>query len=679
MTSDAPPPVAAVVVTAARLPDPIGDAAFSIVRLGEDALRATPRLDEALERVPGVSLFRRNSSLSANPTVQGISLRSIAGSGAGRALVTLDGVPQGDPFGGWVIWSGLPQQTIGAVSIVRGAGAGPYGAGALTGVIDLTSRDLAPGQVAGEASAGSLGDRQAQGLVALKVGPGVLSLGAAGESATGYITVRAGRGAADTRLDLHAYSGSARWVVDLGADVLAVRAAGYNEDRGSGLAGAVSRADGGQASVSLTRAPAGKAAGYQLRAWVDRSNLLNTSVSVAPGRATASLSDDQYATPATGYGIGGVLRWTVGAGSVEVGADARGAVGESRELFKFIAGQPTRRRFAGGETIVGGAYVEASQTLGPWLVTGGARLDSWGDLASHRIEFDTKSGAETVSQHPADQGGALPTARFAVRRDLGGDLYARAASYVGFRPATLNELDRPFRVGSDVTEANPALRPERLYGAEIGVGGAPGGFEWSATGFYNRLDDAVINATVRAGPFVDPVEGSIPAGGTLFQRRNVDHIDAWGLEASVRRDWGRVGARLAADYTVARVDGGTAAPALTGLRPAETPRLSVTAGASWKPFDRLTLLAEARYDGARYDDDLNTRRLAAGGTADLRADVAVTRTISVFAAAENLFDAAIQTGRTADNTVSYGPPRLIRVGVTVRPSWPRSDGVVRTL
>jgi outer membrane receptor protein involved in Fe transport len=667
MTADAPPPVAEVVVRATRLPDPVGDAAFSIVRIGEEALRATPRLDEALESVPGVSLFRRNSSLSANPTVQGVSLRSIAGSGAGRALVTLDGVPQGDPFGGWVIWSALPQQTIGAISIVRGAGAGPYGAGALTGVIDLSSRDLAPGQVAGEASAGNLGDRQGQGVAALALGPGVLSLAAAGESADGYIPVRAGRGAADTRLDLHAYSGAARWVGPLGADVVSIRAAGYNEDRGSGLQGAVSRADGGQVSVSLTRPAAGHDPAFQLRAWVDRSNLLNTSVTVAPGRATATLSDDQYATPATGYGVGGLLRWTVGTGAVELGADARGTVGESQELFKYVAGQATRQRFSGGQTVTGGAYLEGSQSFGHWLITGGARLDGWGDLASHRLEFNTATGAATVAQRLGDQGGVVPTGRLAVRRELGMDLYLRAATYAGFRPATLNELDRPFRVGSDVTEANPALRPERLYGAEIGAGGRWLGAQWDATGFYNRLGDAVINATVRAGPFTDPVEGVIPAGGTLFQRRNVDHIDAWGLEASAKRDWGRIGARVAADYTYARVDGGTAAPALTGLRPAETPRLSVTVGASWRPVDRLTLLAEARYDGARFDDDLNTRRLAPGETADLRADVQVTRAVSVFAAAENLFDAAIQTGRTADNTVSYGPPRLIRVGVTVRP------------
>ena len=119
-----PPTVEAVVVTAPRLPPSPGDAAFSIVRLGRQDLAAEPRLAEALKAVPGVSLFRRTSSAAANPTVQGLSLRSIAPSGAGRALVTLDGVPQNDPFGGWVIWSHLPTEAMEGVSVVRGATAG---------------------------------------------------------------------------------------------------------------------------------------------------------------------------------------------------------------------------------------------------------------------------------------------------------------------------------------------------------------------------------------------------------------------------------------------------------------------------------------------------------------------------------------------------------------------------
>ena len=112
---DATPPPAAVetvVVTAARLPPAPGDAAFSIVQLTPEQLQAQPRLDMALGQVPGVGLFRRTSSAAENPTTQGISIRQIGPSAASRALVTLDGVPQNDPFGGWVIWTQLPPEAL---------------------------------------------------------------------------------------------------------------------------------------------------------------------------------------------------------------------------------------------------------------------------------------------------------------------------------------------------------------------------------------------------------------------------------------------------------------------------------------------------------------------------------------------------------------------------------------
>ena len=125
---DLPPPtteVEIIIVHGPRLAPLGGEAVFSTVQLGPEQLRETPRLDDALKRAPGVSLFRRTGSGAANPTTQGLSLRAIAPSGAGRALVTLDGAPQNDPFGGWVIWSALPAEGLDGASIVRGAGSGP--------------------------------------------------------------------------------------------------------------------------------------------------------------------------------------------------------------------------------------------------------------------------------------------------------------------------------------------------------------------------------------------------------------------------------------------------------------------------------------------------------------------------------------------------------------------------
>src|SRR5258706_2863202 len=149
-----PPTVEVVVVYPPRLAPLGGEAAFSAVEMGPEILKGAPRLDEALKRAPGVSLFRRTGSAAANPTTQGLSLRSIAPSGAGRALVTLDGAPVNDPFGGWVIWTALPPEGLEGATIVRGAGAGPYGAGALTGVIALQERGARDGVGAFDISAG---------------------------------------------------------------------------------------------------------------------------------------------------------------------------------------------------------------------------------------------------------------------------------------------------------------------------------------------------------------------------------------------------------------------------------------------------------------------------------------------------------------------------------------------
>jgi len=113
-----------------------------------------------------------------------VSLRGIAGSAASRALVTLDGVPQNDPFGGWVVFTALPTEEIAAATVVRGAGAGPYGSGALTGVIALDSLSKAPGGLAGEVDGGQLGYRRAAAVTSLATGSGELLLSASASTAT---------------------------------------------------------------------------------------------------------------------------------------------------------------------------------------------------------------------------------------------------------------------------------------------------------------------------------------------------------------------------------------------------------------------------------------------------------------------------------------------------------------
>ena len=80
-------------------------------------------------------------------------------------------------------------------------------------------------------------------------------------------------------------------------------------------------------------------------------------MAVSVDRATTTPANDQFETPATGWGLNAALRGVETGGSAgrlewEFGADARLAEGETRERFRYMNGAFTRDRIAGGETAV---------------------------------------------------------------------------------------------------------------------------------------------------------------------------------------------------------------------------------------------------------------------------------------------------------------------------------------
>jgi vitamin B12 transporter len=667
MAADAPPPsptVEVVVVYPPRLAPLGGEAAFSAVQIGPLILKQTPRLDQALESAPGVSLFRRTTSLSANPTTQGVSLRAIAGSGAGRALVTLDGAPVNDPFGGWVIWTALPSEGLDGATIVRGAGAGPYGAGALTGVIALQERGARDGLGALDVSAGERNSLRG----AVSGGTPSVLITASAETTDGYTPVR-GRvaGAADQPLDLEDANAAVRVQHDFNGVQAAARLEAFEERRGAGLLGARSKATGTAETLTLAQPASEGVGGWRLQAWARTSDLANTSVAVAANRATTTPANNEFSTPAQGYGVNAALEGRWGHASWELGADGRWANGTDHEQFRVVNGAYTMGRDAGGQTFVGGAYAEGALSQGPWLVTGGVRLDEWSSWAAQRHEFVLATGATTLNSSAPDASGTVPTGRIGVRYTLTPDLWLRSAAYAGFRAPTLNELHRPFRVGNDITEANPLLRPEKLNGIEAGLGGDTWA-NWQLTGFYNQLKDPITNVTIGVGPgIILPIAGFIPAGGTLRQRQNAGEINAWGVEGDASGDVAStLSWRAAFAYTHARVDGGATAPQLTGLRPAQTPEWTVTAGLDWHVLEKLTLSGNLRYVSAQFDDDQNIRRLAPGADLDARAAWSLGPDREVYLAIDNVADAKISTGKTADFVDSYSEPRTFRVGFSYR-------------
>jgi len=173
--------------------------------------------------------------------------------------------------------------------------------------------------------------------------------------------------------------------------------------------------------------------------------------------------------------------------------------------------------------------------------------------------------------------------------------------------------------------------------------------------------------TLGQGPGNFPRAGVVPAGGLYIQRQNAGQINATGVEADARYQvFEPLALRLSGGWTDAKVDGKSVAPQLTGKRPAQTPQLTVTGGAEWTFVRNVTLSADIRYEGSRFEDDLNTLTLRAGAVLDTRVDWRVSKDWGVFIAAENLTDTALETGQTADHVKSYDEPRVIRFGFKFR-------------
>ena len=148
------PPQAAIIVTGKALPEPKADRVYAVERIDRRRIEQSPshELDQLLKDVPGVQLFRRSDARSGHPTSQGVTLRALGGNASSRALLVLDGVPQTDPFGGWVNWPAYDPSDLAGIRIVRGGGSVANGPGALAGTIEMTSR--ADAGVSGEIDAG---------------------------------------------------------------------------------------------------------------------------------------------------------------------------------------------------------------------------------------------------------------------------------------------------------------------------------------------------------------------------------------------------------------------------------------------------------------------------------------------------------------------------------------------
>jgi vitamin B12 transporter len=639
-------------------------------------------VENALRNMPGLQQFRRSDSRSANPSGQGVTVRGLGGNATSRALVTLDGVPQMDPFGGWVSWTGIDTTAASGVLISSGGGYVRTGPGAVAGLIEISSARANYGsygdQMVFDLQGGSFGSAgiHASGLV--DVGGVIAQFSGSAERSDGFAPIIVSqRGAVDGHAAYRNRGGALRLLKAIAEDVeLQANVRSWTDKRTRGTAYSDNSNRGTDASVRIVGV--GNVDWTLLGYYQDR-DFSSQFASISADRNSFAPVLDQYAVPAKGWGTSGSIGFEASNNvSLNLGADWRHVEGETRENFFFTGMVPGRNRIAGGEsdTVGGFAEIDAKPAYGLSLSLSG-RLDRWRINNGFRREINI-GGTVRSDDRFASRQGTEPTARAAFdwkfhNSGLNNEAHLKGSLFTAWRLPTLNELYRPFRVGNDATAANEALVPERIKGAELGMEGKVDGINLSFNAFANRLERAVANVTLGQGPGNFPGVGFVAVGGAYRRRQNLDAIVSKGFEIAAD-GWLTKNLRFDAGYSYvdAKVKASGGAVALNGLRPAQVPQQSgrfsllVDAIAGKAPKASEAFVGSGitlRYFGGQFEDDLNRLPMDHAITVDALLKYQLAEGISLRIAAENLFNARVVAAVSNAGIIERTMPRSVMLGL----------------
>ena len=634
-----PRTLAPLMVTAERAPSRVGSSAAAVTRLSAAELAQLPHatLADLLRRAPGVAVVDFDG-LGFDPQLM---IRGFYGGGeAEYVVVQIDGRPVNQLQSGVVAWDVLPPlAAVEAIEVVRGGASSLYGDAAIGGVINVITRHTHTGRPALRAEAGGGRFSSLRGSADLAGAAGSL---AAGLDHTGgfrqHSERTAARGIAQLplaagphgRLDATA-RGHWREYDDPGPlleTLLAQDRAGsdplfrfdHARDRSGGLGLAGDRALG-----SLT----------QLSGALDgelRSMHAIRTLALAPG-----FGDTQERHAATHRASLGLQLATSGrpvprSDRLIVGLEA-GHGGLDSRYYSFAGG--TRDDYVAASGVRGPLASDAHSTratvagfvqfighpVEPLRIFLGARFDALRDRFEPRVP---SGGVPRGTTHHAWSPKAGINLRYAVSDRNPGSLYLSVSR--SFKAPTLDQLyDQraipvpfpPFAIQT----SNPALRPQHGTSYEAGL--------YQSAALSPRVR-AGFSASVYQMDMTDELDFDVSS----LHYVNLGRSRHRGLEAggSLELPRGSAFVSYAWQHPVSR-SGSNADKRLKAI-----PQHALSAGATWRPLDRLSLGLDLTHAADVFLDDANTRSLPAYTRVDAQLEGSL-RELRLFLEARNLFDA----------------------------------------
>jgi len=665
-TPQQPQPTTTVTVTAYRAPISELSSPATARLLDEQALQSTagPTLDDQLRQIPGLELFRRSSSLVANPTSQGMSLRGLGSTSASRTLVTDDDVPLNDPLGGWIHWQELPALTIRQVELVRGGASDLYGSSAIGGVVNVVP--LQPTANAAQLRSSYGGEQTwTEDLMAETVhGPWGLLFGAGDLGTDGYIQEAPfQRGPVDQPSNVHSENGLLIADRTLASLRLFVRGSGFNDDRNNGTPYQKNGTRLWRYSTGGDwNAPHNATFALRLYGASEHYHQTFSSISNLPNFGLAACSYRCGETP-TRFSqvpdneLGAAAHWSqpVGTGLLLLaGADTHDLRLWDREQTYGSAAALTNLHDHERDSAL---YGEAMATHKAWTMTASARIDWFQNFDGRLLAFNgTNWTPAPAAKQPTQQSFTSFDPRIGLARKLSDHWALSASGFRAFRAPTPNELYRSTQVGNQLTLPNGTLNAERATGFETGLATQ---HNWGVirTSFFLTQVNRPISA-VTTNPTSSPI---------LLMRENLGQIESKGASVDFELSpWRFLSLDGGYQYAHATVTRGTAATGKTDLGNwiPEVARNLATLNLRASQNKLGSLSFEGRLSGHQFDDDANAYLLHGYFRLDAYASHDIGRRWQIFAAGENLLNRQIEVALTPTETL--GQPRVARAGFLLR-------------
>lgn len=608
--------LAPVVTTATRLP--LGQAVptVSTTVLAGDQLRERhiTTVQDALAQVPGV-FAARSGSYGGQTSI------FVRGGQSDYVQVLIDGVPVNDP-GGFIDLANLSTDNVERIEVVRGPASVLYGANAVTGVVQIFTRNGAgPARARLGVSGGTYGARE-----------GDIAVMGGGERASGSLS--AAHHGADGIYDFNngsrnnTFSGALHLAPDARSSIRAslryIDALAHIPTNSYGVA------DDSNQFHSERRWIGSLEAGRFVSSRVEARVLLGITDAHVRSADLPDTPDEQCA-----------FCYDARTGTYRGGADARVNfyATPAATLTGGLAYERQRRHSSGSDAAGRTVTAYYAQAVGDIL---GSRASY---AAGLRVDDNTAFGVFT-------------TYRISGGYRLGHGASVHASLGTAFKEPTIDQIasQSPFARG------NPELRPERTRSWEAGItqdllGGVLG---LSAT-YFNQYFRDVIQYDPAPPADGDPNYvnvGAARANGVELEAR-VRPARAWEVVAG----YTRLGTRV----TDAGVDAGPGATYVTGARLLRRPSDLANLTIGYRPSERGSLHLGIGYVGDRVDIDFQSfqrvearsyTRVDLSGELGLFATPGHASPVELTARVENLFDTRYQQ--------IYGyrsPGRALLVGV----------------